>query len=99
LYFIDESERNGNGIDIDQRTQQLADEVHETARRALPRDSNRVLRSVTGFLAGVAFGAALGLLFAPASGTDTRRIVADKIHRVGAGARSRFRRELERLAG
>jgi len=48
---------------------------------------NRTAKIITAFAAGAAAGALLGVLFAPAKGSDTREKIKDKakktIHRPG----------------
>lgn len=52
--------------------------------KSLPMSNDRT-NGVVGFLAGLAAGAALGVLFAPRSGKDTREAIA------GAGRKARDR--------
>ena len=54
---------------------------------------NSASRVFLGFLAGAAVGAALGILFAPAKGEETRKKIKEKINYL----EEKFKNELEPL--
>ena len=58
-------------------------------RRSITGEDHSSLGSVAALLAGVGLGVALGILFAPASGEQIRRRVADKVQEFGGRIRSR----------
>jgi gas vesicle protein len=47
-------------------------------------------RILLGFAAGAAIGAALGILFAPDKGTETRRKIAEKSNDVAGSLKDKF---------
>jgi gas vesicle protein len=57
-----------------------------------------VLRDILTFAAGVSLGLGAGILFAPASGQETRNSIADKVQGMGTNVRERFSSEAERAA-
>jgi gas vesicle protein len=57
------------------------------AARALRGDDGNAARSVLMFVGGVSAGVALGLIFAPASGEETRRAIAQRFEDLGSKAR------------
>jgi hypothetical protein len=56
------------------------------------REDHGVRNAIT-FAAGVGLGVGLGLLFAPASGTDTRELITAKVQDLSQGIRERFSSE------
>jgi gas vesicle protein len=52
-----------------------------------------------GVLAGLAVGAVLGVLFAPASGAETRRKVAEKGNDLAESLKSKFDKLIDDLTG
>jgi len=65
----------------------MADRV-SNATRALRGEDNGAARSVLMFVGGVSAGVALGLIFAPASGEETRRAIAQRFEDLGSKARN-----------
>lgn len=59
-------------------------------------DSSKV---VVALITGLAAGAALGLLFAPDKGSDTRDKVAEALNNLGESIKTRATDEIENLAG
>ena len=64
----------------------MADRVNN-ATRALRGEDNRGVRSFLMFAGGVSAGVALGLMFAPASGDETRRAIAERFEGIGSKMR------------
>lgn len=60
------------------------------ASRAITGEDHSGLASAAALLAGFGLGVALGILFAPASGEEIRRNIADKVEEFGG----RIRREV-----
>jgi hypothetical protein len=59
------------------------------ASRAITGEDHSGLSSAAALLLGVGVGVALGILFAPASGEQIRRDIADKVQQFGGRIRSR----------
>ncbi len=63
--------------------------------------NNDVSRSgaagMSGFVLGAIVGAGVALLFAPATGTDTRRRVGDTVKKLGSAARDRIQEGKEQI--
>jgi hypothetical protein len=52
---------------------------------------------MSGFMLGAIVGAGVALLFAPATGTDTRRRVGDTVKKLGSAARDRIQEGTEQV--
>jgi hypothetical protein len=63
------------------------------ASRAMTGEDRSGLSSVAALLAGLGVGVALGILFAPASGEQIRRNIADTAREFGGRTRSRVSNE------
>jgi gas vesicle protein len=61
--------------------------------RAITEEDRSGLGSTAALLLGVGVGVALGILFAPASGEQFRRNIADTFQKFGGRIRSRVSRE------
>jgi gas vesicle protein len=64
----------------------VADRV-STAARALRGDDGAVARNAMMFVGGLGAGLALGVIFAPASGEETRRAIAERFEDIGSRTR------------
>jgi len=105
LYLLEQSDRAtkkvrqtaaGNLDDL----RDLAQEKYETATdrfahasRALRGDDNRVLGNALRLAAGIGIGIGIGMIFAPASGEETRSSIAGKVQVFGDNVRRTFSRE------
>jgi ElaB/YqjD/DUF883 family membrane-anchored ribosome-binding protein len=63
------------------------------ASRAIRGEDNDVLRNTMFFAAGIGVGVGVGLILAPASGNETRRVIAGKVHDMGDRVRRQFSSE------
>jgi len=74
------------------------DDLASRSHQAIRSPENYVLRDILTFAAGVSLGLGAGILFAPASGQETRNSIADKVQGMGTNVRERFSTEAERAA-
>jgi gas vesicle protein len=56
-------------------------------------------KTVIALLAGLAAGAALGLLFAPEKGSDTRDKLSESLNNLGDSIREKAAEEIDNLSG
>jgi ElaB/YqjD/DUF883 family membrane-anchored ribosome-binding protein len=78
----------------------VAREKYETAAdrvarasRAIRGDDSQVVGNALRFVAGVGVGIGVGLLLAPASGAETRSVIAGKVQDIGDKVRQQFSSE------
>jgi hypothetical protein len=90
--FDDISERASKGYD------EVVDRL-DRASRAIRGEGGSGAANVLGFLAGIGVGVGLGVLFAPASGEETRAGLKDKVQDVQMRARNAVSSELRRATG
>lgn len=69
------------------------------AGRALRGSDANVMGTVGAMLIGVGIGVGVGLLFAPASGEETRSNIAGRVQEFGGRVRSRASSEMEDATG
>jgi gas vesicle protein len=60
------------------------------ASRAIRGDDGQMVSNALSMAAGVGLGLALGIIFAPASGEETRSAIVDKVHVFGDRVREQF---------
>jgi len=81
-----------------QKYEAAADRVARASKAIRGEDSN-VLRNVLYFAAGTGVGLGVGLIFAPASGEETRSVIAGRVHEMGEKVRQQFSSEGARATG
>jgi hypothetical protein len=75
------------------RMDQVADQVSELTdrgRKAIYEEEDHTMRNILTFAVGLGIGIGAGILFAPASGEDTRNSVRDRVEDIGDKMRQRF---------
>ncbi len=75
------------------RFDDLSDRVgglSDRTRRAVGLERSHTLEYTLSFAAGIGVGVGIGMLLAPASGEETREIIAEKVQDTGARVRDRF---------
>jgi len=105
LYLLEQSDGATKGV-RDRAVDQISDlreaaqEKYEVAAdrvarasRAIRGEDNRVLSNTLRFVAGVGIGIGVGLLLAPASGEETRNVIAGRVHEMGDRVRNKFSSE------
>jgi YtxH-like protein len=103
LFILDQSELARKGVrerigdhvdglrDVAQDTfQAAAGHVTRTSEAFRTKEDYRAVWNVLRFAAGVGLGVGVGLLFAPATGEETRTKLAEKAQELGANARQHF---------
>jgi gas vesicle protein len=79
--------------DAAQEKYETATERVRRASRAIRGEDNDVLRSTLFFAAGIVVGVGVGLILAPASGDETRSVIAGKVHDMNDRVRRQFSSE------
>jgi hypothetical protein len=109
LYLLEQSDgaqkgrnRAASRIDdfrdaVQHKYEDAADRVAK-ASRAIRGEDNPVLGNAVRLAAGIGVGIGLGLLFAPASGQDTRRALVGSVQQFGNRIRKRVSSERARAA-
>jgi ElaB/YqjD/DUF883 family membrane-anchored ribosome-binding protein len=69
-----------------------SDRVSRASQALLGEDSH-VVGNVVSLAAGIGIGVGIGLIFAPASGEDTRSAIADRVQVVGDKVKKKFAAE------
>ena len=102
LYVLEQSDqstrkiRNRAADNIDD-LRDMAQEKYATtsdrvsrASQALMGENSHVVGNILSLAAGVGIGVGIGLIFAPASGEETRSAIADKVQVVGDRVKKQF---------
>ena len=111
LYLLEQP--NNVTKNMRERAADRIDDLRDAARRNYDTTADRVLKAskaIRGqdgyvlsntlrFLAGVGVGVGVGLILAPASGEETRSVLAGKVHRMGDKVRDRFSSEVAAATG
>jgi gas vesicle protein len=105
LYLLEQSDGATQGV-RDRAADHLSDlrdaaqEKYETAAdrvarasRAIRGEDSHVLSNTLRFVAGLGIGVGVGLILAPASGEETRNVIAGRVHEMGDRMRDKFSSE------
>lgn len=111
LYLLEQSDSVTKGM-RDRAADQISDlrdaaqEKYETASnrvarasRAIRGEDHHMLSNVLRFAAGVGIGIGVGLILAPASGEETRSVIAGRVHEMGDKVRRQFSSEDDAATG
>jgi hypothetical protein len=94
VYLLDQAEDVADDVRgrVSNRVERASDRVSDLRDRArdLYRGEDHTLRNVLTFAAGLGVGVLTAMLFAPASGEETRGQIGEKVHDIGGRMRERF---------
>jgi ElaB/YqjD/DUF883 family membrane-anchored ribosome-binding protein len=102
LYLLEQSDHVAKNVreraagqvdelrDVAQQKYETAAKRVARASRAIQGEDRYVLRNTLRFAAGVGVGIGVGLIFAPASGEETRSVMAGRVHDIGDKVRKQF---------
>ena len=79
--------------DVAQEKFETASDRVARATRAIRGEDSHVLNNTLRFLAGVGIGLGVGLILAPASGEETRSVIAGRVHEMSDKVRRQFSEE------
>jgi len=96
LYFLEESDRATAGLR--DRMRDKVGNITSRTREAVGMEPDHTMRDAMSFIAGVGLGVGIGMLFAPASGQETRELISEKVQKVGTRVRDRFSEEMQRAS-
>jgi len=107
LYVLEQSDkstrkvRNRAADNLDD-LRDLASEKYATASdrvsrasQALMGDDSHIVGNIVSLVAGIGIGVGIGLIVAPASGEETRGVIADKVQVFGDKVKKQFSSESE----
>jgi len=109
LYLLEQADRTNNMRDraarkIDDLRDVVQNKYEEAAERvarasrAIRGEDNHALGKAMRLVAGIGVGISVGLLFAPASGQDTRSAIAGSVQQFGDKVRKRISSDRARAA-
>jgi hypothetical protein len=84
--------------DVRDRVRDGVEDLSSRTHQAMRSPQSYVVRDILTFAAGLSLGIGVGILFAPASGEETRSTIADRVQGVGNRVRDRFSAEADRAA-
>jgi gas vesicle protein len=102
LYLLDQSDDVTKNVrdraaghiddlrDAAQQTYETAANRVARASKAIRGEDHQMLSNGLRFVAGVGVGLAVGLILAPASGEETRNVIAGRVHDMGDKVRRQF---------
>jgi hypothetical protein len=83
---------------VDRVSSRVSD-MTDHGKRAIYGEKDHTVRDVVSFAAGVGLGIGAGILFAPASGEETRNSLRGKVQEIGDRVRERFSPDKANAAG
>ncbi len=89
VYFLDESDREVRGRVFRGMERTAVSDLRDRAKD-LYEEPRHAMRSVLMFAAGVGVGIGTAMLFAPASGEETRKEIGKKVQDIGERVKSTF---------
>ncbi len=94
VYVLDQAEDVADDVRgrVADRVGRASDRVSDLRDRArdLYAGEDHTLRNILTFAAGVGVGVVTAMLFAPASGQETRSQIGERVHDIGGKMRERF---------
>ena len=96
LYFLEQSDRAT--ADLRDQARDRVGHITSRTREAIGVEPNHAIRDAVSFVAGVGLGIGVGLLFAPASGQETRELISEKMEEVGSKVRDSISEEVRRAS-
>jgi hypothetical protein len=94
VYFLDQTDRFAGDVRdrVSDGLNEASDRVSDLRSQAqdLYNGPDHTMRNVLTFVAGVGVGVGAAILFAPASGEETRNSISDKVQDIGDRVRERF---------
>jgi YtxH-like protein len=96
LYFLEQSDRAT--ADLRDQIRDQVGHIRTRTRDVISLEPDHVVRDAMSFVAGVGLGIGVGLLFAPASGQETRDLISEKVQKAGSKVRQSFSAEVQRAS-
>ena len=96
IYLLGRSDQTT--ADLRDRVKALVEDLNFRATRAIRGQEDHTARNAISFAAGTALGIGVAILFAPASGEETRRALAGKVRNVGDRVREQLSPEARKPA-
>jgi len=96
IYLLERSDHTA--ADIRDGVHARVEDLTFRARQAIRRQEDHTVRNAISFAAGTALGIGVAILFAPASGEETRRKLVGKVRNVGDRMREQLSPEVKKPA-
>lgn len=93
VYFLDQAD--DATAPVRNRVRDRANDFTDRATHLIRGRQDHAARYALSFAAGIGLGLGAGLLFAPASGDETREALTDKVHAFGESVKEHFSREVK----
>jgi hypothetical protein len=88
VYLLEQSERVT--ADMQDRVTDRVEDLTDRVGQVFHSQNDHTVRNAIWFAAGIGLGLGVGVLFAPASGVETRSSISDKVQDMGDAVRERF---------
>ena len=96
VYFLEQPDHSA--ADIRDRVKARVEELTDRAGQAIRGQEDHTVRNAISFAAGTALGIGVAILFAPASGEETRSAIAGKVRDVGDRVREHLSADIKKPA-
>jgi gas vesicle protein len=88
VYLLEQSDRVTS--EMQDRVKDRVEDLTDRVEQAIQGQEDHTVRNAIWFAAGIGLGLGVGVLFAPASGVETRSSISDKVQDMGDRVRERF---------